>query len=255
MPTFDQIQQQFTAAIRDPDNNRMTGIEQRRMDVYRELIFNNVMNFTQSAFPVAHAIMPASWWQRAAQEFLLRHRSQSPYFNEIAAEFLAFLRESDAVNTREPDFLLELMHYEWVELAIDNIPRDTSLDQHELSGDLMKGKPVLSNAAWLLSYEYPVHEISPTNQPAPSGKRDTRLLVYRKPDLTVGFRLLNPVFALLWQQLQQRSTRSGQHAITELAAQLQIQPDPNFQQHAQQALDELYQCGAVLGAIANAPDQ
>ena len=248
MPTFDEIQRQFTAAIRDPARHQIDAIETRRLDVYRRLIFNNVMSFTQSAFPVTCTIMSDDWWRSAVREFLIQHRSQTPYFNEIATEFLAFLRESEAIKTDQPDFLLELMHYEWAELVLDNIRQDTLAERQQLSGDLMTHKPVLSSAAWLLTYEYPVHEISLTNQPSKQDKRDTCILVYRKLDLSMGFRLLNPVFAMLWQQLQQPNIRSGYEVVSQLAKQLNIAADETFIQHAQQALYELYQCGAVLGA-------
>lgn len=248
MPSFRNTQQQFTAAIRNPAEHDMADIEPRRMAVYRELIFNNLLGFTRSAFPVACSIMGDDWWQQAVRQFLIHHRSQSPYFNEIAAEFLSFLRESDSVNTAEPDCLLELMHYEWVELALDNIPQDTLAVRQQLNDDLLTGKPVLSDAAWLLSYEYPVHEISADNQPSVNDKKDTLILVYRKLDMSIGFRLMNPVFGLLWQQLQQKDISSGQDAIEQLAAQLGVTADENFQRHAQQALSELYEWGAILGA-------
>lgn len=248
MPSFRNIQQQFTAAVRNPSDHNTLGIEPRRMSVYQELVFNNLINFTRSAFPVACSIMSSDWWQHAVRQFLIHHRSQSPYFNEIAAEFLSFLRESDAVTTTEPDFLLELMHYEWVELALDNIPQDTLAVRQQLSDDLVNGKPVLSDAAWLLSYEYPVHEISIEQQPTLQEKKDTLVLVYRKPDLSIGFRLMTPIFGLLWQQLQQKDISSGQDAIEQLAMQLGINADTSFHHHAQQALQELFEWGAILGA-------
>lgn len=248
MPTFDDTQRQFTTAIRDPRQSTVCGIDEQRMDVYRELIFNNIMNFTQSAFPVACSIMSDDWWRQSVREFLIRHRSRSPYFNEIAAEFLAFVRESRDLTIESPDFLLELMHYEWVELALDNVSQDTIAIRRQLDDDLINNKPVLSEAAWLLSYEYPVHEISRTNQPSLNDKKDTLVLVYRKLNLEIGFRLLNPVFALLWQHLQQTNITSGQQAITQLAERLNTTADQNFRHHARQALYELYQSGAILGA-------
>lgn len=246
MPSFRELQQQFTAAVRDPEKGNMPGIETRRMAVYQELIFNNIVNFTQSAFPVALSIKGEAWWQQAVRSFLIHHRSQSPFFNEIAAEFLNFLRETDRVDSTNPPFLLELMHYEWVELALDNITQDTLAERTRLSSDILNKIPVLSEAAWLLGYEYPVHRIS--NDYQPEEKEQTLLLVYRNLDLSIGFRLMNPVFAMLWQQLQQHPEQTGHAAITQLAANLGRDDDDNFYHHAQQALDALYGWGAILGA-------
>lgn len=246
MPSFRKLQQQFTAAVRDPDERNMPGIEARRMAVYQELIFNNMVNFTQSAFPVALSIKGDDWWQRAVRSFLIHHRSQSPFFNEIAAEFLNYLRETDRVDSTSPPFLLELMHYEWVELALDNITQDTLAERKRLSSDILNKIPVLSEAAWLLGYEYPVHRMS--NDHTPEEKEDTLLLVYRKLDLSIGFRLMTPVFAMLWQQLQQHPELIGHAAIAQLAKSLGRDADDNFYHHAQQALHALYDWGAILGA-------
>lgn len=246
MPSFRDLQQQFTAAVRNPDQHNMSGVEARRMAVYQELIFNNIVSFTQSAFPVALSIKGHAWWQTAVRSFLIHHRSQSPFFNEIAAEFLNFLRETDHVDSDSPAFLLELMHYEWVELALDNITQDTLAERKNLSADILNHIPVLSDAAWLLGYEYPVHRISEKYQP--EEKQETLLLVYRKLDLSIGFRLMNPVFAMLWQQLQQNPQQRGHAAITQLATHLGKEDDHSFQDHAQQALNALYGWGAILGA-------
>ena len=71
------------------------------------------------------------------RQFLIHHRSQSPYFNEIAAEFLSFLRESDAVTTTEPDFLLELMHYEPLTLPGMESLAGQALERFALDGVLV----------------------------------------------------------------------------------------------------------------------
>ena len=60
--------------------------------------------------------------------------------------------------------MLELAHYEWVELALDvstlEIPSDVAL-----TGDALDEHPVVSPTAWRLSYQYPVHKIGPHYQP------------------------------------------------------------------------------------------
>jgi anaerobic glycerol-3-phosphate dehydrogenase len=59
---------------------------------------------------------------------------------------------------------------------------------------------------------------------------------------------MTPIFGLLWQQLQQKDISSGQDAIEQLAMQLGINADTSFHHHAQQALQELFEWGAILGA-------
>lgn len=56
-PRFKQLQAQFAGHIRDPQVPVIDGIEDRRMQIYRDLFFNNVEGFTASAFP-----LPSGLW-------------------------------------------------------------------------------------------------------------------------------------------------------------------------------------------------
>ena len=160
LPAFRALQLDFAAHIRDPDRQpRPAGVDARRMRVYVELFYNNVESLLAGAFPVARAILAGERWHTLVRAFFRRHRSGTPYFLEISQEFLTFLAEDDAVEL--PPFLLELCHYEWVELALavaeDEIP------QHGIDpdGDLASGIPVLSPLMRRLAYRYPVHRIGP----------------------------------------------------------------------------------------------
>ncbi|MGJ8680851.1 HvfC/BufC family peptide modification chaperone, partial [Paraglaciecola sp.] len=51
MKTFQQTQSEFIAHIKDPDANPYIGqIDDARLNVYRELFFNNVLGFLSSGF-------------------------------------------------------------------------------------------------------------------------------------------------------------------------------------------------------------
>ena len=86
-------------------------------------------------------------------QFIDRHRCHTPYFLEISQEFLKFLMQRDEPVPNDPPFLLELAHYEWVELALDvseeQLPE--AHDEYALSSSV----PQLSPLAWLLSYQVP----------------------------------------------------------------------------------------------------
>ena len=90
------------------------------MKIYADLFFNNVKNFLTTTFPIAKGCLGQEQWLRLCREFLHRHPSESPYFAEISQEFLAFLHyRQGLVENPDPDWLLELCHYEWVELSLD----------------------------------------------------------------------------------------------------------------------------------------
>lgn len=181
---FQTVQKNMAAHLRNPDQfEGPAGIEDRRLGIYRELIFNNIEGFISGAFPVLRGLYTEENWLAMVRKFIVNHQSHSPYFLHISQEFLGFLQnEYQAVDT-DPQFLLELAHYEWVELALDVSEADEpkSVSVHGELGDqeLLEQQLNLSPVAWPLSYEYPVHRISPDYQPDGAPESATFLVVYR----------------------------------------------------------------------------
>ena len=181
LPAFRALQLDFAAHLRAPDVHPLpAGVDARRMRIYVELVFNNIKQFLDSTFPVSRKIVGEAGWQALAREFVHRHDSASPYFLQVCEEFLRFLENRGLVDL--PPFLLELCHYEWVELAVDVAVDDVSCD----AGPLIE--PVHT-----LVYRYPVHEIGPAHQPLEPPPEPTHLLVYRNADCQVRFMRSNPL--------------------------------------------------------------
>lgn len=165
-PDFIRRQRAFAAHLRDPDAvPAPDGIEERRLRIYRDLVLKNLSSLLSGSFPVLHRILPASEWQGLMRDFLRRHRAQTPLFHELPQEFLEFLATSRRADPRDPPFLLELAHYEWVELAVRISDAEPSPDGVDPQGDLLAGRPVLSPLARCLTYRFPVHRIGPEHRP------------------------------------------------------------------------------------------
>ncbi|MCO7188374.1 MULTISPECIES: putative DNA-binding domain-containing protein [unclassified Pseudoalteromonas] len=198
--SFQQIQAEFMAHIKDPDvHPAPEGIEDRRMQIYRELFFNNIEGFVASTFPVLKSLYEEQTWLTLVREFFSQHDCQSPYFLEISREFLFFLQEEYTATPSDPPFILELAHYEWTELEVaiaqevtEEVPIPLPLS--ELSG------LHLAQSARSVSYQYPVHQISVEHQPhEPSGPHC--FIVYRDRAFEVQFIETNPMTALLIQNI------------------------------------------------------
>ncbi|MFB1486808.1 MULTISPECIES: DUF2063 domain-containing protein [unclassified Thiocapsa] len=220
-PDFIQRQRAFAAHLRDP--TQVPGpedVEDRRMAIYRELVFNNVSALLAGNFPVIHRILPDAHWNGLIRDFFVRHRAKTPLFLELGQEFLDFLQTARTGDPRDPPFLLELAHYEWVELALqinDAEPDRTSIDP---TGDLIDGRPVVSPLAWNLSYRFPVHRIGPDCQPdAPPGEL-THLVVYRTPDDDIAFLEINAVTQRLLILLEAETPQTGREVLLRIAAEL-----------------------------------
>jgi len=222
---LERVQLEFAAHIRDPDNQPApAGIENRRMAIYRRLFFNNICSLLAGNFPVLRSLYEEDRWNGLVREFYSSHRCRTPLFPEIAKEFLRYLQLRDH-RPGDPPFLLELAHYEWVELALSLDEREPGDFAVDAEGDLLEGVPVLSPLAWALSYRYPVHRIEVGYQPKEAPAAATHLLVYRNRQDDVKFMQLNDVTRLLLQQLQDAPERTGARQLQRLAEAIR-HPDP-----------------------------
>jgi len=216
------------------------------MQIYRDLFFNNICKFLASNFPVLRKIYGEEAWRKLAREFYIEHRAHTPLFPELPKEFLRYVQEQRTGRDGDPPFLLELAHYEWVELAL-------GLDTHELDdvdadaqGDLMQGIPLLSPLAWPLAYSFPVHRISPEFQPESAPEEPTRLLAYRDRGDKVRFMEINPVTWILLEKLK-TGTLTGREILQSIADDIGHSKPEAVIKHGQQILDDLFQRDVLLG--------
>lgn len=225
-PGFRDIQYQFTRHIRDPEANAAPAdIEDRRMQIYRELIYNNVEDFLANSFPVLRKITADQQWHALMRDYFSKHQARTPMFPKMSQEFLQYLDQERGVQAGDFPFMKELAHYEWLELAIFIDSRNIEMQGIIADGDLLAGIPVLSPLAWPFAYQYPVHKIAPDYLPAEAPAQASYLVVYRGRDDEVGFLELNPVSARLIEHLQVDKPHSGRQILQEIASELQ-HPDP-----------------------------
>ena len=223
--TFQSAQWVFAAHMRDPiENPAPKDIEDRRMAVYRDLIYNNIESFLSGGFPVLRSLFTDSDWRALVRTFLKCYRCHTPYFLEISQEFLNFLREGEFYQSDDKPFLIELAHYEWVELALDVSPEILPEIVACTERSLLDSTYTISPLTWRLSYQYPVHKISRDYQPQEAPTEATSLLVYRDSNDEVHFMESNNVTMRLLQLLETQSM-SGREALEQIALELQY-PDP-----------------------------
>lgn len=197
------LQQAFTAHLRDPEHVPVpAGLDKRRMGIYSDLIFNNVSALLADFFPVIRRILPDEQWRAMVRNFFVSHHSETPYFMELAGEFVSYLVQAQ-LTVGLPDFLTELAHYEWIELALYTM--DEELPATPLAAERLQSSPLhLSALALPLAYRYPVHQISPDFQPISPGGQPTQLLVFRDEAESVRFFELQPLAFHLLNEIQQK---------------------------------------------------
>jgi len=243
-----EAQMRFAAHIRDPAGTPPPAdVEDRRMKIYRELFFNNVVGLLGSAFPVVQEILDPNRWAQLVRDFYRDHRCHTPLFLEVSQEFLAYLGDERAPSAGDPPFLLELAHYEWVELALSI--DEASVDEVEIDrdGNLLEGVPVRSPLAWPLAYDFPVHRLSPQFQPSGPPAEPSFYIACRDRSDKVGFMHVNAVTLRLVEMLHQYPDRTGRAHLAALADELPLVDRAVLLASGAEALQQMRSHDAVLG--------
>lgn len=236
-------QWELTRHLRDPQTQPApAGLEDRRLAIYRDLLFNNVENLLAGNFPVIRQLLDDDDWKALVREFYRDHRCQTPLFPELPREFLRFL---EGTPERGPAFLRELAHYEWVELALQI--SDAARPDHDADGDLLDGTPVLSPLAWPLAYAWPVHRIGSHHRPETAPATPTLLLVRREGDGQVRFSELSPLAFRLLQRLGEEPTLSGRDQLLALAQEAGAADPAPFLAQGRQLMEQMRASGVLLG--------
>ncbi len=244
LPKFAEVQLEFAAHIRNPEvHARPSDIEPRRMQIYLDLFYNNVESFLASGFPVAKKVLGKSMWHELVRGFVHRHGSESPYFLEITQEFLTFLDADD--DCQVPDYLLELCHYEWVELALSTAEDDIPTEGIDPAGDLLEHPVVVSPLIWPLSYRYAVHQIGVGHVPSSQPSEPSFLIVYRRRDDQVKFMESSQATHRLLEILVDEPT--GSSALETLQAELSDATDQRVHAEGLETLEKLRGAQVILG--------
>ncbi len=217
------------------------------MGIYRELFFNNISGFLSSNFPVLRTLYEQDEWINLCREFFRDYRCHTPLFPELPREFLQYLQDHRQDHEGDPPFMLELAHYEWIELALSLDEAEFDVNDVNPNGDLLSSIPVLSPLAWPLSYQYPVHRIRVDFQPDTPPEKATHLLVWRKQDYTIKFMELNEISLLLIQKMKEEPACSGLELLTDIAGIINHPKPEVVVEGGKILLDELKEKQIILG--------
>jgi uncharacterized protein len=243
-----RLQYQFTAHLRDPEHcPAPAGIEDRRMEIYRDLVFCNVEMFLSANFPVIRTLYDEHAWHVLTRDFLREHQCHTPLFPEFGREFLRYVEARQQRGVDDPQFLLELAHYEWAELALSLDENDLDAVPHDAAGDPLTGVPVISPLACVLGYRYPVHLISLDFRPDEAPAEPTLLLLVRGRDDEVRFHEIDALSAMLIERLQQNSQLTGLECLDALLAERSEQDSAALREAGKDVLIQLKAYAAILG--------
>ncbi|MNU81866.1 hypothetical protein D3C71_715370 [compost metagenome] len=204
--------------LRDPDHCAPPPeMDPARAQVYRDLVFANLSSLISGTFPVLVKILGDQQWRALVRIFLRDYRAHTPKFGEIAEEFVEFLASEPAAlaDGPWPPFMVELAHYEWVEMALQQSEAEPLSSG---DADMLLDRPLqVSPLAWPLAYAWPVQLVGPDYQPDTAPDQPTLLLVRRDVDFSVKFSGLSPLAFRLLQRIEAFPELDGRAQLQALA--------------------------------------
>lgn len=245
---FIALQYAFAAHIRDPEKNpRPQDVEPRRMKIYNDLFYNNVEDFIANTYPVLRQILSNNHWHALIRDYFANHRAHTPLFPEMPREFLKYLQYERQAHPDDPPFLQELAHYEWIELAISMLDVEIDPTIFDPEKDLLTDIPTVSPLACTLSYQFPVHLISPTFKPQKPNENPIHLIVYRNDDYNVRFMEINTVTARLMELLTNNTNQTGKQLLQQIITELNHPNSDEAMQGGIEILNNLKEHQIILG--------
>jgi len=224
-PEFIDLQYRFTAHMRDPERSPgPVDVEDRRLNVYRDLIYRNVEGFIANGFPVLRSLTDDGRWHDMVRDYFIRHRARTALFSRMPQEFLLYLCD-ERDDPKDPLFIRELAHYEWLETEVSLDTRELDDVTVDPNAELLDGCPVPNPVMRPCVYDYPVHKIGPAIQPLTAPEEPTYLVVFRNRSDRIGFLELNAVSARLLELILKEKKTSGRQLLATIAAELKHSDD------------------------------
>ena len=170
--TSAQYQHRFAQAIREGE--AAAGLPQDRLNVYIRLIRNNIHSFIDRCYTETPQYLDSEEWGRLKEGFIRDARAQTPYFQEIAGEFLQYCQSLPL-----SDDLLALMDFEHTQLLAEVVQTNSQASSAD-SDDLAY---TLSPTAFVRRYHYDVtDELQAV---------ETAVLVWRDSEDDVMYQILD----------------------------------------------------------------
>lgn len=249
---FRATQQAFTDWLRDLGTApALAGVEPRRLAIYRELFLGNVTDFIDNAYPLLKSLTDAGEWQGLCNRFFARHRCHTPYFREIAREFLDYLEAQEAGWLTARPWRHELARFEWTEMAAEFAGGDALPAGTREEGDLLADIPVPAPALWVLACRWPVHTFTAGAVPAAEPPvLPTCLLLFRDAADGVQTLEVNALTARLVEHLLEDGRCSGRALLEAVAAEAGLAAEATFMAAGADLLQQLRDAGVIRGMRA-----
>lgn len=198
-----EAQQALAQAVRLGNAAPLNDYAPNRLAIYARLVRNNTFSFIDRCFVEAPRHIDAKTWQQVKETFIQEGKAHSPYFQDIAGEFLTFCQTGTYFNAN----VLALMDFEntqlLAEVATEKVPETFEWDRNTVMQ--------LSKTVFLKCYDIDFLSSHFTRfEPTP-----TQIIVWRDSDFSVNQQRLTELDFWLLTYLSEQPT-SLENLLTEL---------------------------------------
>lgn len=249
--TFKQVQQNFIDYVLNNTEQLPVNTDVRHMDVYRELVFNNIEDVLTNAFPVLNSLYEKPQWEQLLQHFFSTHTCQTAIYAELPDEFMQFLQTQYQLTEYDPIFMLELAHYEWLELSASMAIEDVNSEKISKDQAIETNTFLLSHTANIAQYHFDVQNICQEYQPKTSLPQPEFFCIYRNDNDEVLFLRLAPLTAQLLNYIENYPHCTWLEIslwLIETYGDMEIE---NLEQHGQQMFLTMVERGIIRRCLSN----
>ncbi len=193
-------QSNFASFCRTNVLKPVDGLIENRIHHYRRLIRGVIDDSLRSAYPITENLLADDEWDFIVDEFISRHKSQSPQIWQMPYEFYQFIDTNEfEIKTKYPH-LTDLLLFEWKEIEL-YMMEDKNDDLNNLSVNIYNDSRIILNKEYeILQLSYPVHLKQSANI-TESDKGEYYVLMFRAND-KVQFFDLSAFFAWLITEIE-----------------------------------------------------
>ncbi|MGY5354973.1 HvfC/BufC N-terminal domain-containing protein [Wenyingzhuangia sp. IMCC45467] len=130
------------------------GAVQKNLTHYRRLVFNNVLDSLETAYPLTEKLLGKEKWELLVNRFFSNYDIQSPQIWKMPEEFKNYILKHEPELTIKYPLLENLLNFEWLEVEIF------------MMMDITAPKPlpntfILNPEMDMIRVDYPVHLKNP----------------------------------------------------------------------------------------------
>ena len=246
---FQALQRQLTAHLRDPQANPAPeGPEDRRIAIYRRLVFGNVSRLLAANFPLARNQLGKEAFSALIRDFLREHRAETPYFPRMAGELQAWYQKAQSNRSDDPPWLGEMLLYESEKRRLRNAADPSPDVEIDPDGDVVSGVPAPSPLLRLFTLRYPVHKARSERLDDAPPEVPSFLLLRRDRAGRMRTEELGVLSAGMLAMILDGPRQSGAELLENMMQQAPADARPALIQQGKAQLRRFRRIGVLLGA-------